>query len=79
QLSWQARMLGLADIFEALTAADRPYKQSMTLSQALAVMRKMVQGGHIDPDLFDVFVQGKVYQRYAERFLDPEQIDDVRL
>ena len=51
----------------------------MTLSQALAVMRKMVQGGHIDPDLFDVFVQGKVYQRYAERFLDPEQIDDVRL
>jgi len=79
QLSWQARMLGLADIFEALTAADRPYKQSMTLSQALAVMRKMVKGGHIDPDLFDVFVQGKVYQRYAERFLDPEQIDDVRL
>ncbi len=77
QMSVQARMMGVADIFEALTAADRPYKSGMKLSQALAIMQKMVQGGHIDPDLFEVFVQGKVYQRYAERFLDPAQIDKI--
>jgi len=78
QMSWQARMVGVADVFEALTAADRPYKRGMKLSQALGIMQKMARTGHIDPDLFEVFVQGKVYQRYAERFLDPEQIDDVR-
>ena len=77
QMSWQARMIGVADVFEALTAADRPYKSGMKLSQALGIMQRMVHNGHIDPDLFDVFVQGKVYQRYAEQFLDPEQIDAV--
>ncbi len=77
QMSLQARMMGIADIFEALTAADRPYKSGMKLSQALAIMERMKHGGHIDPDLFDVFVQRKVYQRYAEKFLDPEQIDEV--
>jgi HD-GYP domain-containing protein (c-di-GMP phosphodiesterase class II) len=77
QMSWQARMLGVADIFEALTAADRPYKRGMALSEALAIMQKMKAGGHIDPDLFDVFVRQRVYQRYAERFLEPEQIDAV--
>lgn len=75
QLSWQARMLGLADIFEALTAADRPYKQAMTLSQALTVMRKMRDSGHIDPDLFDVFVRERVHLRYARQFLKPAQLD----
>ncbi|MBS0467906.1 MAG: GAF domain-containing protein [Proteobacteria bacterium] len=75
QLSWQARMLGLADIFEALTAADRPYKHGMTLSQALAVMRKMTDNGHIDPDLFDLFMRERVYLRYAEQFLQRAQID----
>ena len=77
QMSWQARMIGVADVFEALTAADRPYKSGMKLSQALGIMERMVHNGHIDPDLFEVFVQGKVYQRYAEQFLDPEQIDAV--
>ena len=77
QMSWQARMLGIADIFEALTAADRPYKQGMKLSQALAIMRRMADGGHIDPDLFAVFLRQQVYLRYAERFLDPGQIDAV--
>ncbi len=77
QMSWQARMIGVADVFEALTAADRPYKSGMKLSQALGIMERMVHNGHIDPDLFEVFVQGKVYQRYAEQFLDPEQIDVV--
>jgi len=79
QMSVQARMMGIADIFEALTAADRPYKSGMKLSQALAIMERMKHGGHIDPDLFEVFVRERVYQRYAERFLDPEQIDTATL
>jgi HD-GYP domain-containing protein (c-di-GMP phosphodiesterase class II) len=79
QMSWQARMLGVADIFESLTAADRPYKSGMPLSQALLTMRRMRDNGHIDPDLFDLFVRSGVYQRYAERFLPPEQCDPVDL
>jgi HD-GYP domain-containing protein (c-di-GMP phosphodiesterase class II) len=77
QMSVQARVMGIADIFEALTARDRPYKQGMKLSQAMGIMHKFRTGGHIDPDLFDIFVQEQVYLRYAEQFLDPWQIDDV--
>ena len=77
QMSVQARIMGIADIFEALTAKDRPYKQGMTLSQAMAIMYKFSRNGHIDPDLFDVFVKTGVYRRYAELFLDPWQIDEV--
>ncbi len=79
QMSVQARVMGIADIFEALTAKDRPYKSGMKLSQAMAIMDKFRQTGHIDPDLFDVFVREKVYLRYAEQFLDPWQIDEVVL
>lgn len=75
QMSVQARMMGIADVFEALTAADRPYKTGMTLSEALAIMRKMRDGGHIDPDLFDVFVSEGVHLRYAQEFLEPAQRD----
>lgn len=77
QMSVQARVMGIADIFEALTARDRPYKQGMKLSQAMGIMHKFRTGGHIDPDLFDIFVQERVYLRYAQQFLDPWQIDDV--
>jgi len=77
QMSVQARVMGIADIFEALTAKDRPYKPGKTLSESLAILGKMKVGGHIDPDLFDIFVRDKVYMRYAREFLDPEQIDDV--
>ena len=77
QMSVQARMMGIADIFEALTARDRPYKQGMKLSQAMGIMANFKKGGHIDPDLFDVFVREGVYRRYAEQFLDPVQIDKV--
>ena len=77
QMSVQARMMGIADIFEALTAADRPYKSGMKLSQAVAIMERMKHGGHIDPDLFEVFLRERVYLRYAERFLDAEQMDAV--
>jgi HD-GYP domain-containing protein (c-di-GMP phosphodiesterase class II) len=77
QMSVQARVMGIADIFEALTAKDRPYKQGMKLSQAMAIMDKFRKSGHIDPDLFDVFVKDGVYQRYAQQYLDPWQIDEV--
>ena len=77
QMSVQARVMGIADIFEALTAKDRPYKKGKTLSESLEILGKFSQNGHIDPELFDVFVRRKVYQRYAETFLDPEQIDEV--
>ncbi|MBL8480281.1 MAG: GAF domain-containing protein [Sterolibacteriaceae bacterium] len=77
QMSLQARMMGIADIFEALTARDRPYKPGMKLSQAMGIMAKFRSNGHIDPDLFEVFVRQGVYRRYAEQFLDPAQIDQV--
>ena len=77
QMSWQARMMGIADIFEALTAKDRPYKKGKTLTEALTILGKFKLGGHIDPDLFDIFMREKVYLDYAQQFLDPEQIDEV--
>jgi HD-GYP domain-containing protein (c-di-GMP phosphodiesterase class II) len=77
QMSVQARVMGIADIFEALTAKDRPYKKGKTLSESLEILGRFSQNGHIDPDLFDVFVRRKVYLRYAEQFLDREQIDRV--
>jgi HD-GYP domain-containing protein (c-di-GMP phosphodiesterase class II) len=77
QMSLQARMMGIADIFEALTACDRPYKKGMKLSQALSILGNFRRGGHIDPDLFEIFVRSKVYLRYAERFLDDAQVDEV--
>ena len=77
EMSVQARVMGIADIFEALTARDRPYKRGKTLSESLEILGKFKLNGHIDPDLFDVFVGQKVYLKYAEKFLDPEQIDEV--
>ncbi len=77
QMSLQARVMGIADIFEALTARDRPYKHGKKLSEALHILGRFKQNGHIDPDLFEVFVRRKVYLDYGHRFLDPEQIDEV--
>lgn len=77
QMSVPARMMGIADIFEALTSKDRPYKKAKTLSETLMILGKMKLNQHIDPDIFDLFVREKVYLRYAEMFLDPSQIDEV--
>jgi len=77
QMSLPARMMGIADIFEALSAKDRPYKQGKTLTECLQILGKMKLGNHIDPDLFDLFVSEKIYMRYANEYLDPEQIDEV--
>ena len=72
-----ARMMAIADIFEALTAADRPYKKGKTLSEALKIMSFMKRDKHIDPELFELFLSSGAYRRYAERFLPPEQVDEV--
>lgn len=79
QMSVQARVMGIADIFEALTAKDRPYKKGKTLTESLTILGKFKLGGHIDPDLFDVFIREEVYLDYARQFLTPEQIDNVDL
>lgn len=72
-----ARMLAIADIFEALTAVDRPYKKGKTLSETIQIMSSMKKDQHIDADLFDLFLLSGVYRDYAELFLKPEQIDKV--
>jgi len=77
QMSVQARVMAIADIFEALTAKDRPYKPGKSLTESLEILGKFSLNGHIDPDLFDVFVRAKVYLQYAQRFMDPAQIDQV--
>ena len=77
QMSVQARIMGIADIFEALTAKDRPYKVGKTLTESLHILGRLKIDGHIDTDLFDVFVREKVYLEYAKQFLDPSQIDKV--
>jgi HD-GYP domain-containing protein (c-di-GMP phosphodiesterase class II) len=76
-MSLPARMMAIADIFEALTASDRPYKKAKTLSEAIRIMSFMRNDNHIDPDLFRLFLTGGVYEQYAREFLAPEQIDEV--
>jgi HD-GYP domain-containing protein (c-di-GMP phosphodiesterase class II) len=75
QLSIPARIMGIADVFEALTAGDRPYKKAMKLSQALEILAAMARDGHIDPDLHRVFLEAKVWQGYARKFLQADQLD----
>jgi HD-GYP domain-containing protein (c-di-GMP phosphodiesterase class II) len=77
QMSVQARIMGIADIFEALTAKDRPYKAGKTLNESLQILGRFKENGHIDPDLFEVFMREKVYLKYASQFMDAAQIDDV--
>ena len=77
EMSVQARLMAIADIFEALTASDRPYKPAKKISECLFIMGKMKLGNHIDPDLFDVFVDKKVYLEFAHKFLDESQIDEI--
>jgi HD-GYP domain-containing protein (c-di-GMP phosphodiesterase class II) len=79
ELSLPARMMAIADIFEALTARDRPYKKGKTLSEAIRIMAQMRRENHIDGELFELFLTSGVYRSYAERFLHPSQIDEVNL
>jgi HD-GYP domain-containing protein (c-di-GMP phosphodiesterase class II) len=77
EMSVQARIMAIADIFEALTAADRPYKKGKTLSESLVILGKFAQNGHIDPHLFDIFVREKVYLQFAQKHMEAHQVDAV--
>jgi len=77
QMSPVARMMAIADIFEALTAADRPYKKPKRLSESLKIMAFMARDRHIDADLFEIFLRREVWREYADRFLQVEQRDAV--
>lgn len=77
QMSIPARAMAIADIFEALTDGNRPYKRAMSLSTALRILKSMKDEQHIDPDLYDVFIKEKVYLQYAEKFMQESQIDEV--
>ena len=77
QMSIPARIMAIADIFEALTAADRPYKVAKKLSESVKIMSFMNKDAHIDSDLFELFLTSGVYKKYAERFLDKSQIDEI--
>lgn len=77
QISMPGRILALADVFEALTASDRPYKKSKTLSESIKILSFMVKDHHLDAEVFRLFLQSGIYKEYAEKFLKPEQIDEV--
>jgi HD-GYP domain-containing protein (c-di-GMP phosphodiesterase class II) len=79
QLSLQSRILALADIFEALTAKDRPYKKGKTLSEAISIMKFMVKQNHLDPEIFNFFMKERIYLDYAKRELSSQQIDLEKL
>ncbi|HSP00115.1 MAG TPA: HD domain-containing phosphohydrolase, partial [Thioalkalivibrio sp.] len=76
-LSIPARVVSIADVFEALTAGDRPYKKGKTLSESLGIMAEMVRDRHLDADLFELFLREGVHTAYATRFMPPAQISDV--
>ncbi len=76
-MSVPARIMAIADVFEALTAKDRPYKKGKTLSETMNIMARMKENNHLDPDLLDLLVTSGVYRRYARRFLSEDLIDEV--
>ena len=76
ELPLESRIMAIADIFEALTARDRPYKKPMMLSQAVKILGFMKKDRHVDPDIYDLFVSSKLYREYAEKELNPDQIDE---
>ena len=77
QMSIPAKIIAIADVFEALTAKDRPYKEPKKLSQVLRIMQNMKNIGHLDPDLYKIFITHKVYMDYAEQYMDKDQIEDI--
>jgi len=77
QMSIPARIMAIADVFEALTAEDRPYKKGKMLSEAMRIMGHMKADNHLDPDLFNLFVKTGIYRQYAEKYMSPELIDEV--
>ena len=76
-MSIQAKIMAIADIYEALTAKDRPYKEGKKISEAIEIMDMMKKNNEIDTDLFEIFIKKGVYKEYADRYLDADQIDEV--
>ncbi len=77
QMSIPAKIMAIADVFEALTAKDRPYKEPKKLSQVLRIMQEMKNIGHLDPELYRVFIEKQVYLDYAKQYIDKKQIDNI--
>ncbi len=77
ELSIPERVMGIADVFEALTASDRPYKEGKKLSVSLEIMVQMAMEGHLDPDLLALFIRSKTYRNYARSYLESRQLDEV--
>ena len=77
EMSIQAKVMAIADIYEALTAPDRPYKEGMKLSESMRVLGNMCNDYHIDKDIFEIFVKEGVYKKYANKFVSNNQIDNV--
>ncbi|MCW8092706.1 HD domain-containing phosphohydrolase [Alteromonas sp. ASW11-130] len=77
EMSVPARVMAVADIFEALSASDRPYKKAKPVSECLFIMGKMVESKKIDPDIFRIFVEAKVYEDYIRQHADPSQLDEI--
>ena len=75
EIPLQSRIIAIADVFEALTAKDRPHRKAMTLSEAFNIMESMVKDNHIDKDLFEFFIKEKIYADYAKRELTPQQMN----
>ena len=79
QMSVPARLMAITDIFEALSAVDRPYKKAKPVSECLFILGTMVEKNHLDPDIFAVFIESGVYKNYISEYANPEQLDDVDL
>ena len=78
-MSIQAKVMAIADVFEALTAGDRPYKPRKTLSESIKIMGFMVKDQHLDRDLFELFLDSSVYRQYGKDHLLPDQVDEIDL
>ena len=76
-MSIPARIMAIADVFEALTASDRPYKEPKKLSESIKILSFMVKDQHIDKDLFELFLTSGIYKEYGKQYLRPEQVDEV--
>ena len=77
QMSIPAKIMAIADVFEALTSRDRAYKSPKKLSEVLRIMQEMKNIGHLDAELYQIFIRHKVYLDYAKQYIEPEQIDDI--
>ncbi len=77
QMSVPARLMAITDIFEALSAVDRPYKKAKPVSECLNILGNMVSNNHLDPDIFAIFIESQVYKNYINEYANPEQLDEV--